>query len=187
MLTLNSLDVPMWFEEQEREHQFRAAWEAVQVVRSVEYSLFTFGESVLPYFLVCDRSEPSEALSVTRGDIRITRPLIITPESQRPEFHNFFEDHEGEEVAQFLLARTAAFSNLKLDNESGRTHIVYESMDEAISRINRQLDSEDEDRVAILTAPHHLGGVALLKYAAERVLSSAPSNIQELRERGFLP
>ena len=59
--------------------------------------------------------------------------------------------------------------------------------DEVVARLNRQLGREDEDRVAILTAPHGLGGVAVLRYAAERILKSAPENIQELRERGCLP
>ena len=32
-----------------------------------------------------------------------------------------------------------------------------------------------------------LAGFAVFRYAAERVMKSAPENIQELRERGFLP
>jgi hypothetical protein len=31
-----------------------------------------------------------------------------------------------------------------------------------------------------------MGGIAIMRYAAERVWESAPGNIQELRERGFL-
>ena len=38
--------------------------------------------------------------------------------------------------------------------------------------------------VAILAG---LAGLAVLRYAAERIMQSAPDNIQELRERGFLP
>jgi hypothetical protein len=41
--------------------------------------------------------------------------------------------------------------------------------------------------VAILSAPHRLGKFAVLRYTAERIMESAPGNIQELRERGFLP
>jgi len=29
--------------------------------------------------------------------------------------------------------------------------------------------------------------MAVLRYAAERVMASGPDNMQELRERGFLP
>ena len=60
-------------------------------------------------------------------------------------------------------------------------------MEEVVAKLNRQLDDEDEDRVAILTAPHGMGRFAVLKYAIKRIMDSAPGNIQELRDRGFLP
>ena len=97
------------------------------------------------------------------------------------------ESSEEEGYAEFLLARTAKFSNLKFLNQSRQQQVVYDSMDAAVEKINRRLDDDEEDRVAILTAPERLAGIAVLRYAAERVLKSAPDNIQELRERGFLP
>jgi hypothetical protein len=167
--------------------RLRAAWGAVNVARPVHYSLFTFGESDLPYFLVEDASRPREPVSITRGEVKITRPVIITPGSVRPEFRGFFEDEGFDGIVEFLLARTAAFQHLKFENQHGAAQIVSDSVEEVVSRLNRQLDVEEDDRVAILTAPHGLGGVAVLRYAAERVWKSAPDNIQELRERGFLP
>jgi hypothetical protein len=177
----------MWFNEFEQEQKFRAAWESVAIRRNVHYSLFTFGESRLPYFLVLNASQPGETVSLTRGEVRIARPTIITPDTARPEFQNFFDSDANAEVAQFLLARTAGFSHLKLTNASGPKQVQSDSVDEIVSRLNRQLDDEEEDRTAILTAPPELAGIALLRYAAERVWRSAPDNIQELRERGFLP
>ena len=177
----------MWIDDFEDESRFREIWEAVQIVRPVSYSLFTFGESQLPYFLICAAVTSGETVTVTRGEVRITRPTIITPDNVHPEFRNFFGDHEDDSIVDFLMARTAAFSNLHVDNESGPTEIVSDRVDEAVDRLNRQLDELEEDRTAILTAPSGLGGVALLRYAAERIWSSAPDNVQELRERGFLP
>jgi len=177
----------MWSNEHEQERLFRAAWEAVAIRRPVHYSLFTFGESVLPYFLVLSAVKPGQTVSLSQGAVRITRPTIITPDNARPEFDNFFEDSENERLVQFLLARTAGFSHLKLANSSGPKRITSDSVDEIVNKLNRQLDEEEEDHTAILTAPPELGGIALLRYAAERIWSSAPDNIQELRERGFLP
>lgn len=177
----------MDFRDYEKERRFKEAWEAVTIERPVHYSLFTFGESVLPYFLVCDALENEIGISLTKGEVRIARPTIITPENARPEFHNFFEDAEQEDVAQFLLARTAAFSHLSLDNAAGPSRKMGQSVAEVVGNLKRQLDAEEEDRVAILSAPAPLGGIAVLRYAAERVMSSAPDNVQELRERGFLP
>lgn len=169
------------------EERFRSAWQAVQIARSVPYTLFTFGESELGYFLVEDSEQPREPVKVTRGEVRVTRPRIITPDSERPEFSGFFDDPEFAGLASFLLARTAAFSNLKLVNQHGSAKIVSDSIEEVVQKLNRQLDDDEEDRVAILTAPYGLAGLAVLRYAAERIMQSAPENIQELRERGFLP
>ncbi len=177
----------MDFSDYHDEQHFQQLWESVEIARPVHYSLFTFGESQLPYFLVLHAKSAGGTVSIRQGEVRITRPTIITPDSARPEFHNFFEDHGDEGIIDFLMARTAGFSHLKFDNTSGPDRIVSDSVQEAVDRLSQQLDTEEEDQVAILTAPPPLAGVAVLKYAAERVWSSAHDNVQELRERGFLP
>lgn len=174
-------------DDRNAEARFRAGWDAVGIARPVHYSLFTFGESDLPYFLVLQPSSAGHPVAIVRGEVKITRPLIVTPDNAEPELRDFFEDLADEQLARFLLARTASFSHLRLQNQSGPKRIVSDSVEEAVDRLNRQLDAEDEDRVAILTAPEHLSGLAVLRYATERVLQSAPDNITELREKGFLP
>lgn len=169
------------------EERFRTAWNAVEIARPVTYSLFTFGESNLPYFLVLNPGRGGEQVAVTQGEVVISRPLIITPDNAPPEFENFFDNDEEAQIAEFLMSRTASFSHLKLGNRRGAKRIVSDSQEEAVAKLNQQLDANDEDRVAILTAPKSLAGLAVFKYAAERIVNSAPDNITELRERGFLP
>lgn len=173
------------FEEVQR---LQAAWNLVNIVRPVHYSLFTFGESNLQYFLVT-KSGSDKQVSIRQGEVRVTRPLIITPDTATPELQHFFDESDdgGESVARFLMSRMAAFSNLRLDNKVGTTRIVTDSVEEAVAKLNRQLDDEEEDHVAILTAPAKLAGLAVFRYATERIIQSTPDNIQELRERGFLP
>ena len=78
--------------------------------------------------------------------------------------------------------------NSKVSTRTGGVHVeVCHIRKSAATRINRKLDEEEEDRVAILTAPPGLGGVAVLRYCLERVAQSAPDNLAELRERGLLP
>jgi len=175
------------FDHFDEERRFREAWDAVRIERKVHYSLFTFGHSDLPYFLVTHADSESATVSVRKGQVKIDRPQIITPYNAQPEFQNFFENADDEDYVQFLLSRTAAFSNLKLSNQSGPAKIVTDTVAEAVARLNRQLDNEEEEHVAIISAPPTLAGMAILRYAAERIMSSAPDNIQELRERGFLP
>ncbi len=162
-------------------------WESVAIVRPVHYSLFTFGETELLYWLVQDADREKTPVSIARGEVKVTRPLIITPDNSQPEFQNFFDDDDTAGMADFLLARSAAFSHLRFNRRQGPEQIVSDSVEEAVAKLNRQLDLEDEDRVAILTAPSGLGSLAVLRYTAERIAQSASDNIQELKERGFLP
>jgi len=109
--------------EFEARRRFQQAWEAVRIARPVHYTLFTFGESQLPYWLVCEGREASETVTITRGDVRITRPLIITPDNIGPEFRNFFESDDEGALAGFIMERTAAFSHLQFDNQHGPARI----------------------------------------------------------------
>lgn len=165
----------------------RAAWDAIEIARPVHYSLFTFGESDLSYFLVLDPGKSGQQVAIAQGQVKVTRPLIITPDNAPPALENFFENADEEEIAAFMLSRTAKFSHLRLGNRQGPRRIVSDSLEEAVAKLNRQLDAEEEDHVAILTAPLPLAGLAVFKYAAQRIMSSAADNITELRERGFLP
>lgn len=177
----------MDFSANDPEAAFFRLWNAVEIVRPVQYSLFTFGESELPYYLVVDSDAQNPLVRMARGMVRVTRPMIITPDNSRPEFENFFESDGVGKMASFLLSRQAAFSHLRFQNEEQQGRMVTDSVQEMVDKLNRELDLEEEDRVAILTAPQGLGGIAVFRYAAERVMQSARDNIQELRERGFLP
>jgi hypothetical protein len=177
----------MDFSDHDPEAAFLRLWNAVEIVRPVHYSLFTFGESELPYYLVVDSDGENPLVRMAKGMVRVTRPMIITPDNSRPEFENFFESDGVGRMASFLLSRQAAFSHLRFQNQEEQGRMVTDSVQEMVDKLTRQLDTEEEDRIAILTAPHGLGGVAVFRYAAERVMQSARDNIQELRERGFLP
>ncbi|MDB5388421.1 MAG: hypothetical protein JWM11_4067 [Planctomycetaceae bacterium] len=175
------------FDDYDELRRLRSAWDTIKIVRSVRYSLFTFGESVLDYFLVTEGHPPEKLVKIRRGEVKVTRPLIIRPDNDGPEFLNFFDGDDEGRAIEFMMSRTAAFSNLRFTNQVGPERIVSDQVEEAIAKLERQLDSEDEDRVAIISAPARLAGMAILKYTADRVVQSAPDNLQELRERGLLP
>jgi hypothetical protein len=176
----------MDFHDYQQDRKFRELWDSVAIARDVPYSLFTFGQSDLPYFLVVESSRSGEPVEVSQGTVQVTRPMIVTPYNATPEFSTFFEGEEWAGMIDYLLARTAAFSNLKLQHQSQKSELISDSVEEIVARLNRRLDAEEEDRVAILTAPHRLGPLAVLRYTTERIIESAPGNIRELRERGFL-
>ena len=168
----------------------RTLFNRVSIERPVHYTLFTFGDSELEYYLVVDSEKPRDPVSVTRGQVTVTRPTILTPDS-RPELFGFFEEMgadygDVERSAMFMMSRTAAFQHLNVSNRVGRREVMSDSVDEVVDKLSARLDAEDEDRVAILSAPHGLGPIAVLKYTTEQIGRSAPGNVQELREKGFL-
>lgn len=170
------------------EHHLHQLWSSVRIERASRFSLFTFGQTELPYYLVQEPGSGADMVSLSQGMIRITRPSIILPGAVSPEFSNFFADQEedGEAFVQFLLSRSAAFKNLKFDNSTRTSELVSDSAAEIVDKLNQRLDLEEEEGTAILTAPDSLGWMALMRYASERVMASTPDNVQELRERGFL-
>lgn len=169
---------------------FKRLWDDVRIERASHYTLFTFGDSDLPYYLLSEPTQAGELVSVHEGTIKISRPLIIRPDGDRPEFENFFESEDDDDSRQdyisFLLARTAAFSNLRFSNQQRASKVVSDSLEETIDRLTHQLDDQEEDRVAIIISKPRHHGLALMKYAIGQVIQSTPENLQELRERGFL-
>ena len=175
------------FSDFEDELRFQELWESIRLERPVHYHLFTFGDTVLPYYFVGTPTKQNEMVSLIKGEVRVARPKIVTPDNFRPEFRNFFDEDGDQGMVNFLLSRSAAFSHMKFENNSRSEKLMSDQPEEVISKLNSQLDSEEEEETAILSAQKPLAGIALLKYTADRVLSSAPGNVQELRERGFLP
>jgi len=177
----------MMFDEFWKIQRLQAAWEQVRIVRAAARGLFTFGSTELAYYLVTPAQEEGGLVSVAAGEVHLQRPLILTPQDAPPELQDFLDDESDAEMFRFLLARQAQFTNLKLCNRRGPVRLVTDTVEESVARLVERLDQEDETDVAVLTAPVGLGGMAVLRYAVERILHSAPDNIQELRERGFLP
>ena len=93
---------------------------------------------------------------------------------------------DGERVVRFLMSRGVKFDRLNVSHARRRRGMLTGSPEQVVRRLTDAIEDED-DRTAILVAPHGLGGVALVRYAAECVMESTPGNIGELRERGFLP
>ena len=93
---------------------------------------------------------------------------------------------DGEGVVRFLMSRGVKFGELNLGHRRLRRGRSPRTVRSIVDELKNEICEED-DRTAILVAPHGLGGVALVRYAAECVMESTPGNIGELRERGFLP
>ena len=122
----------MLFNPFEDESRFMRAWHAVEIARPVQLGLFTFDVSDLPYFLVCGGKKTGAIVRVTKGEVKISRPLIITPDNMRPEFEDFFlkfafaPARDGREY-HYALADGQFFNLLEIGRASCRER-VYSSV-----------------------------------------------------------
>jgi len=146
------------FDEFEQFQRFKAAWSAVRIERTVEYSLFTFGDSELAYYLVTRRLERDPLSEFVAVRSRSPGLGLSRPKQCIRNCATSLEEQEDSGLTSFLMSRTASVFNLKLTNEAGLNGIVTDTVEEAVARLNRQLDSEEEDRVAVLSAPAELAG-----------------------------
>ncbi|MEM1061622.1 MAG: hypothetical protein AAGJ97_04750 [Planctomycetota bacterium] len=169
----------------DRVTRFREQWDAVRIVRNVPYTLFTFGDTDLPYALVLEPDDDSADAGLVRGQITISRPKIITPGPDRPEFDGFFDEDDA--AATLMMARGVKIPRLRFANTSRDEESVGSDVETLLARVVDRLEDEDEDRVAVLSAPRPLAGTALVRYAVEKAIESTPGNIGDLRDRGLLP
>lgn len=165
--------------------RFRERWEAVRIVRNVPYTLFTFGDTDLPYALVLEPDDPAAPAGLVRGQITISRPQIITPGGDGPDFEGFFEDDDA--AATLLMARGVQIPRMRFANAARTEESAGADAETLIARVLGRLEEEDEDRIAVLAAPRGSAGTALIRYAVEKAAESTPENIGDLRDRGLLP
>jgi hypothetical protein len=59
----------MSFDDFGLERRFHEAWDAIRIARPVSFSLFTFGETELPYYLVCHPQSEGATVNITEGEI----------------------------------------------------------------------------------------------------------------------
>jgi hypothetical protein len=164
--------------------QFEKIWKETRILRHVDKALFTFGDSYLPYFLVA-RSVVNEGDTVIReGEVIVKKPVIITPTPGSPYFEGFGE-HE-KEASRFLISRLAYIPPYRYTNSSKGLEVCSESIDETVNKLGKRLDKEGKNLVAIIHGRSDHWEITIMRYSVERMIKSLPSNITELRERGFL-
>ena len=64
-------------------------WNNTKILRNVEKNLFTFGDTVLPYFLIAELVKDKPSTFVKEGEVIIKRPLIYTLYQDTPHFKGF--------------------------------------------------------------------------------------------------
>ena len=164
--------------------KFEEAWRKTKILRPVEKKLFTFGDTRLPYFLVAASLVNPGDTVVRKGIVVVDRPIIYAPSPGHPLFEGFGE--KGEQVAGLVIQRLMRLPPYKYKNEAARLYVASDPLDRVVARLNQKLDRDNDHLCVIIQTLADMWEVSLMRYVAERMIKSIPSNLRELRERGFL-
>jgi len=165
--------------------KFEQAWGETEIIRSTKNTLFTFGDTRLSYIIVSESLINKPDVVVREGELVVQRPVIISPESGHPFFSGFGDKEQ--ELAGFLIHRMAYIPPYRYENKAASMSVLSEPMEAVIEKIKKKLDKKSDSNTAILKALADMWEISVMKYAVERMVKSVPSNITELKERGFLP
>ena len=164
-------------------------WYAVnntEVVLMPERHLETFGNTILNYHLVSELMDSVDRIRIREGRIRATRPQIITPEAYASTVLDGFGD-EAQQYIDWLRRHERDVRILQygysLKRETFSEHVVTESMDAVLERVQQDVQQSDAPLSAVVRGVDEPWDVCLVKLFWEVIRNSAVSNLREMEQR----
>ena len=168
----------------EMEEALKLAQADTQFIRVRKNLLYTFGTTRLPYICLSQSLTRPDDIIVRRGEVMADKPQIAVPGLDF-SFEGFSDADEGLEADALavLLARRISMPPSKYVNKAGGEVMETGPIAAAIDRALNRLDSENDIRTAVISAPEKVWGLSVLLYIGNQVARSAPSNVHEHFER----
>jgi len=161
---------------------FAEALKRTRIVRARKHTLYTFGNTNLPYLFLAQSGVNAGDVVLRRGKVTVERPQIIAPRSP-VELEGFdFEDMD-EDAIPVLINRLVRFPPARYLNASQALDVVDGPLDAATERVADRLDQENDIRTGVIQGPEHVWGFSILAYVGQMIARSAPSNVGEFLER----
>ena len=168
----------------EMEEALKLAQADTQFIRVRKNLLYTFGTTRLPYICLSQSLARPDDIIVRRGEVMADKPQIAVPglDFSFEGFSGADEDLEADTLA-ILLARRISMPPSKYVNKAGGEVMETGPIAAAIDRALNRLDSDNDIRTAVISAPEKVWGLSVLLYIGSQVARSAPSNVHEHFER----
>ena len=169
----------------EMEEALKLAQADTQFIRVRKNLLYTFGTTRLPYICLSQSLARPGDIIVRRGEVMADKPHIAVPgiDFSFEGFSGESEGMEADDALAVLLARRISMPPSKYVNKAGAEVLETGPMAAAIERALNRLDSDNDIRTAVISAPEKVWGLSVLLYIGSQVARSAPSNVQEHFER----
>jgi hypothetical protein len=170
--------------EQDLWQKIEEVWQQTKIVKSSKRKLYTFGETHLPYILLAKSFVRDVDTVVRKGEVVVGRPLLFGPNSNHPVLEGFGDI--GQELRSYVLSRVAYIPPYKYSNGVHSVRIMSEIQENLIEKISKQLDAEEDILTGVIKGRPDFWEVSVMKYVAEMIVLSLPSNVRDLKEHGFL-
>lgn len=173
------------------DEQIRNAVTQTEILRFPKQNLFTFGTTNIYYYLLTEASYsdlvgvPPETV-IREGRVIAEKPKLVTPyyltqlEGFSPEARKYFND-----LVEHYGANTPGLY-YSYRNEPKEMNIVSQNMREVAEKINGEIDERNDPLAAIIKGEDVLWDVSLMKFIFEITRTSAPHNISQMKDQGFL-
>jgi hypothetical protein len=164
--------------------KFKQWWRATEIVRQYQRTLFTFSDMQLPYVFVAEHGRFKDRSIVRKGEVLFTRPQIILPRYYAgPQFEEGFE-HAGSmppEAVYVLRSMGMPYSHVT-NRLVAEEQTEYGSLQTIISRLDRQMEADDNSDTALIKGSIEGADVSLMRYSLGLAIKSAPANVSEFFE-----
>ncbi|MDP3879849.1 MAG: hypothetical protein Q8Q07_06055 [Dehalococcoidales bacterium] len=173
------------------DERIKYAVKHTEILRAPKQSLYTFGTTIIRYYIVTEPaySELIEDVTETvvrEGRVIAERPKIVTP-------HYLFNlEGFSTEARSYLEAliteHGAAPAGLlySYKNEPEGLNIISDDWRAVVDRINADIDKRGDPLAAIIKGEDELWDVSLMKFICEVTGSSVEDNLRQMSSRGLL-
>jgi hypothetical protein len=168
---------------------FDYAIENTRVIVAPEQQIATFGNTSFNFYLISELMDRVDQVRIRNGKIHAERPQILTPEHYcRLLLEGFGE--KAERYVDQLREHSRNISVLRYGFQFRKTDLneqtLGESIDAAIGRTKRRVESANEPLSAIIQGVDDAWEVCLLKFTIDLVERSSGGNLGDFRKRGLL-
>lgn len=148
--------------------------------------LETFGDTVVNYYLICQKMDDIDKVVVREGYLKALKPAIITPQSlgqvdvgdlgsEAQEYADWLRDHANDlRIIQY---------GFTLQKQELKEYEVTDHIDNVIDRVKAEVTASDDPLSSILVGVNDPWEVCLMKLMVELVQHSAQGNIQDFQQQ----
>lgn len=169
-----------------KEDDIRYAVNSTRVLVQPRQSLETFGSTTIRYHLVSELMDEVDTTRVREGKVVSERPRLILPNQFAQQLLEGFGE-QARDYADWLRQHNEMMRiiryGLQFRKDETSQQIIHEDLDTVAERVKSQVENSDDPLTTVVVGADELWEVCLLKFVVDFIEHSAPSNINDFRQR----